>query len=415
MAENRAPEDGLASGPLRSLNVLELGHFIAGPFCTRLLGDLGADVIKAEPPGHGDPFRGWGIRAGEHTLSWALQSRNKRCITLNLKHAEGQALARRLFRWADVVVENYRPGQLEKWGLGFEVVQEENPRCILARISGYGQSGPYRDKPAFGAIGEAMGGLRYLSGHPPEISDLPPVRVGVSLGDEVAALYAVNGILSAIYERDVVGTGRGRCIDIALYEAVFSLLESAISDYSHAGRIRQPTGAALASAAPSNTYRTADGTWLVLGGNSDLIFARLARVMGRPELATNPRFRTNADRVANMTELDRIIGDWMASLPAATIGRLLEEAQVPAGRVYTIEDCAEDPHFQARGMLQPVDLPEVGQVLQPGVVPKFDSGGPAGGVRWTGPALGAHNAEVYGETLGLSEGEIARLQAAGVI
>src|SRR5690606_39852849 len=275
----------------------------------------------------------------------------------NLKHAEGQALARRLFRWADVVAENYRPGQLEKWGLGFEVMQAENPPSILARISGYGQAGPYRRRPAFGAIGEAMGGLRYLSGYPPEISDLPPVRVGVSLGDEVAALYAVNGILSAVYERDVVGTGRGRCIDVALYEAVFSLLESAISDYSHAGVVRQPTGAALSSAAPSNTYRTADGVWLVLSGNSDLIFARLARVMGRPELAADPRFRSNADRVANMRELDRIIRDWMASLPAALLERLLEEAEVPAGRVYTVEDCAKDPHFRARGMLQPVELP----------------------------------------------------------
>jgi crotonobetainyl-CoA:carnitine CoA-transferase CaiB-like acyl-CoA transferase len=415
MEERRAQNDGPAVGPLRGLKVLELGHFIAGPFCTRLLGDLGADVIKAEPPGQGDPFRGWGIRAGEQTLSWALQSRNKRCITLNLKHGEGQALARRLFRWADVVVENYRPGQLEKWGLGFAVMQEENPRCILARISGYGQSGPYRDKPAFGAIGEALGGLRYLSGHPPEISDLPPVRVGVSLGDEVAALYAVNGILAAVHERDVLGTGRGRCIDVALYEAVFSLLESAISDYSYAGRIRQPTGAALSSAAPSNTYRTADGTWLVLGGNSDLIFARLARLMGQPGLVTDPRFRTNADRVANMAALDRIIGAWMASLPAAELERLLAEAEVPAGRVYTIKDCAEDAHFQARGMLQPVDVPGAGEVLQPGVVPKFDGGGAASGVRWTGPALGAHNAEVYGGILDLSEGEIARLQAAGAI
>jgi formyl-CoA transferase len=395
--------------------VLELGHFIAGPFCTRLLGDLGADVIKVEPPGAGDPFRGWGIRAGAQTLSWALQARNKRCITLNLKHAEGQALARRLFRWADVVVENYRPGQLEKWGLGFETIQEENPRCILARISGYGQSGPYHDKPAFGAIGEAMGGLRHLSGHPPEITDLPPVRVGVSLGDEVAALYAVNGILSAVYERDVVGTGRGRCIDVALYEAVFSLLESAISDYSYAGKIRQPTGAALASAAPSNTYRTADGTWLVLGGNSDLIFARLARLMGEPELATDPRFRSNADRVANMAEIDRIIGVWIAKFPADELQRMLEEAEVPAGRVYTIEDCAKDAHFQARGMLQAVEIPEAGQVLQPGVVPKFEDGGPAGGVRWSGPALGAHNVEVYGGILGLSDVEIGRLQAAGVL
>jgi formyl-CoA transferase len=415
MEQGQAPDDGLACGPLRGLKVLELGHFIAGPFCTRLLGDLGADVVKAEPPGQGDPFRGWGIRAGEHTLSWALQSRNKKCITLNLKHEEGQALARRLFRWADVVVENYRPGQLEKWGLGFEVMQAENPRCILARISGYGQSGPYRDKPAFGAIGEAMGGLRHLSGHPPEITDLPPVRVGVSLGDEVAALYAVNGILSAVYERDVVGAGRGRCIDIALYEAVFSLLESAISDYSYAGKIRQPTGAALASAAPSNTYRTADGTWLVLGGNSDLIFARLARLMGEFELATDPRFRSNADRVANMAELDRIIGAWMARFPADQLQSMLEEADVPAGRVYTIEDCAKDAHFQARGMLQAVEIPEAGQVLQPGVVPKFEDGGPAGGVRWTGPALGAHNPEVYGGILGLSDVEIARLQAAGVV
>lgn len=402
-------------GPLRGLKVLELGHFIAGPFCTRLLGDLGAEVVKAEPPGQGDPFRGWGLKAGEQTLSWALQARNKKCITLNLKHAEGQALARRLVRWADVVVENFRPGQLEKWGLGFEAIQALNPRCILARISGYGQDGPYRDKPAFGAIGEALGGLRYLTGHPPEVSDLPPVRTGVSLGDEVAALYAVNGILAAVYECHVAGTGRGRCIDIALYEAVFSLLESAISDYSHAGKIRQPTGAALSSAAPSNTYRTRDGAWLVIGGNSDLIFARLAALMGQPELARDPRFRGNAERVANMAELDRLIGAWTARFPADELDRMLEAAEVPAGRVYTIKDCAEDPHFQARGMLEAVALPGVGEVLQPGVVPKFDAAGAGGGVRWTGPALGAHNAEVYGTMLGLDETELTRLQAAGVI
>jgi crotonobetainyl-CoA:carnitine CoA-transferase CaiB-like acyl-CoA transferase len=403
------------SGPLRGLKVLELGHFIAGPYCTRLLGDLGADVVKAEPPGKGDPFRGWGISVGETTLSWLLQSRNKRCITLNLKHPDGQGLAKRLFAWADVVVENYRPGQLERWGLGFDVMQEVNPRLILARISGYGQSGPYRDRPSFGAIGESMGGLRHLTAHPPEVSDLPPVRVGVSLGDEVAALYAVNGILAAVHERDVVGTGRGRCIDVALYEAVFSLLESAISDYGHAGRIRQPTGAALGSAAPSNTYKTADGAWLVLSGNSDLIFARLARLMEQPELADDQRFRTNHDRVANMAELDRIIGAWIGARPIDEVERLLEGAEVPAGRVYTIADIASDPHYRARGMIEPVDVPGAGPVLQPGVVPKFQDGGPAGGVRWVGPRLGAHNDEVFGGLLGLDDATRQELAAAGVI
>ncbi|HEX6142819.1 MAG TPA: CoA transferase [Geminicoccaceae bacterium] len=413
MREARRSEG--ASGPLRGLKVLELGHFIAGPYCTRLLGDLGADVIKAEPPGKGDPFRGWGIKAGEDTLSWLLQARNKRCITLNLKHPDGQGLAKRLFAWADVVVENYRPGQLEKWGLGFDVMQEVNPRLILARISGYGQTGPYRDRPSFGAIGESMGGLRHLSAHPPEVSDLPPVRVGISLGDEVAALYAVNGILAAVHERDVVGTGRGRCIDVALYEAVFSLLESAISDYGYAGRIRQPTGAALSSAAPSNTYRTADGAWLVLSGNSDLIFARLARLMGQPELADDPRFRTNHDRVANMALLDRIIGDWIGARSIDDVERLLEQAEVPAGRAYTVEDIARDPHYRARGMIWPVEVPGVGEVLQPGVVPKFQDDGEPGGVRWVGPPLGAHNDEVYGDLLGLDEGQRAQLQKAGAI
>ena len=403
------------SGPLRGLKVLELGHFIAGPYCTRLLGDLGADVIKAEPPGKGDPFRGWGIKVGDDTLSWLLQARNKRCITLNLKHPDGQGLAKRLFGWADVVVENYRPGQLEKWGLGFDVMQEVNPRLILARISGYGQTGPYRDRPSFGAIGESMGGLRHLTAHPPEVSDLPPVRVGVSLGDEVAALYAVNGILAAVHERDVAGTGRGRCIDVALYEAVFSLLESAISDYGRAGVIRQPTGAALTSAAPSNTYRTADGAWLVLSGNSDLIFARLARLMEQPELALDPRFRTNRDRVANMAELDRIIGAWVGARSIDQVERLLDGAEVPAGRAYTVEDIARDPHYRERGMIVPVDVPGVGEVLQPGVVPQFQDDGAAGDVRWPGPPLGAHNAEVYGTVLGLDEAARRRLIEAGVI
>ncbi len=413
-ASGRAADDG-AAGPLRGLKVLELGHFIAAPFCTRLLADLGADVIKVEPPGQGDPFRGWGMQIDGNSLSWSVHARNKRCITLNLKHPEGQALAWRLFRWADVIVENYRPGQLEKWGLGFDALQRENPRCILARISGYGQSGPYRDKPAFGAIGEAIGGLRYLTGHPPEVTDLPPARVGISLGDEVAGLYAMGGILAAVYERDVLGTGRGRCVDIALYEAVFSLLESCLSEYGYAGRIRQPSGATIASAAPSNTYRTADRAWLVLAGNSDLIFARLARVMGRPELASDPRFVTNADRVANRDELDAIIGAWMASRSVADLERALEEAQVPASRVYTIKDCADDPQFRARGMVQPVDDPQLGEVLHPGVVPKFCDQHGAGGICWSGPELGAHNADVYMKLCGLSADDLARLQAAGVI
>jgi crotonobetainyl-CoA:carnitine CoA-transferase CaiB-like acyl-CoA transferase len=414
MEEPQGPDKGHPSGPLRGLKVLELGHFIAGPFCTRLLGDLGADVVKAEHPGRGDPFRSWGIRAGEHTLSWALQSRNKKCITLDLKHAEGQALARRLFRWADVVVENYRPGQLEKWRLGFEVIQEENPRCILARISGYGTSGPYRDKPAFGAIGEAMGELRHLSAHPPEIADLPPVRVGVSLGDEVATLYAVHGILSAVYERDVVGTGRGRCVDVALYEAVFSLLESAISDYSYAGKIRQPTGAALSSAAPSNLPDCRPNLARARRQfGRDLRPSRpahgSARTRDRSEVPYQRRSSRQHGRARpDHRDMDREVSCRRAAKDARG-GRGTGRARLHHRRLRKRR--AFSSAWHAPGGRDPRGRPSAAARRRAEVRGRRSGGG----VRWSGPALGAHNVEVYGGILGLSDVEIARLQAAGAV
>ena len=403
------------TGPLKGLKVLELAHFIAGPFCTRLLADQGADVIKVEPPGKGDPFRTWGLQAEGTSPWWSSHGRNKKCVTLNLKEPEGQALAMRLIREVDVVVENYRPGQLEKWGLGFEDIQRENPRCILARISGFGQDGPYRDVVAFGAIGESIGGIRHLTGYPPGVTDLPPVRTGIALADNLAAVYTVGGILSAVYERDVAGTGRGRCVDMALYEGIFSFLEGCLPEYGYAGKVRAPEGAIMPTAAPSNTYATADGQWLIIAGNSDLIFGRLSALIGRPELPQGPKFDTNEHRVENRDELDGIIAGWVKQRSSAEASALLDAAHVPASRIYDIEDCANDPHFRARGMIREVPDKTFGTVLHPGVVPRFADDGAQGNIAWGGPAIGAHNEEIYGGLLGLAEDELQRLQQEGII
>ncbi len=281
----------ILKGPLRGLRVLELGHYIAGPFCTRILADLGAEVIKVEPPG-GDPVRGWGAKRDGHPVWFSIHGRNKLCVELDLKRERETAL--RLASRADALVENFRPGQLERLGLGPEALHAANPRLVLARISGYGQNGPYRDKPAFGAIGEAMGGIRHLTGHPAAASDLPPPRTGISIGDDLAGMYAAIGLLAAVYQRDVTGTGKGRIIDVSLVESVVSLMEGMLPEYALDGRVRQPAGAAIATAAPTNTYPTSDGRWLCIAGNSDPIFRRLMAAIGRPDLADDPRFADNA-------------------------------------------------------------------------------------------------------------------------
>jgi formyl-CoA transferase len=400
------------TGPLVGLKVLEIGHYVAAPFCTRILADLGAEVIKIEPPG-GDPFRGWGAAVEGNSVWFSIHGRNKLSVVLDLKRERETAL--KLAARADVLVENLRAGQLERLGLGPAVLHGVNPRLVIARISGYGQDGPYRDRPAFGAIGEAMGGLRHLTGHPPGVSDLPPPRCGISISDDLAGLYAAIGLLAALWQRDAGGgtvgepvtggTGRGRVIDVNLVDSVFSLLEGMLPEYALDGRVRQPVGAAIPTAAPTNTYRCADGRFLCIAGNSDLIFARLMTAIGRTELGKDPGYATNAGRCARRDELDAVIGAWAATLPAKAAEALLEAADVPCSRLYDIADCAADPHFLARGSVQAVDDPLVGRTLHPGPAIRLDGDRAEDVVAWPGPAVGAHTDYVLGTLLG--EGRLA--------
>lgn len=406
---------GAVPGPLNGLRVIELGHYIAGPFATRLLADLGAEVIKIEPP-EGDPARGWGNTVEGRSIWWSVHARNKKCVTLNVKAPTGRKILLDLVATADAVVENFRPGQLERWQLGPETLQAVRPDLSLIRISGFGQSGPYREKVAFGVIGEAMGGIRYLTGYPREESDLPPVRVGVSFGDSIAGLYGVIGLLASLFQRSRSDPSRqGACVDVALYEAVFSLMEGALPEYGRLGIIREPAGAAIPTAAPSSIYRCADGQWLCIAANSDRIFERLAHLIGRPTLVGDARFASNAARIAHRQLLDEMIGVWTVALPVADAEARLAEAEIPASRIYTIADCAADPHFRARDMILDTRDDHFGSLLHPGVVPKFSGSAPAGGVGWAGPDLGAHNAEVFGEILGLSGTDRAQLSKEGII
>ncbi|MGH7041102.1 MAG: CaiB/BaiF CoA transferase family protein [Acetobacteraceae bacterium] len=392
-----------ATGPLAGLKVLELGHYVAGPFCTRVLADLGAEVVKVEPPG-GDPFRGWGAAKDGHSVWFSIHGRNKLSVVLDLKKQRDVAL--KLAARADVLVENLRAGQLERLGLGPLALHAVNPRLVIARISGYGQDGPYRDKPAFGAIGEAMGGLRHLTGHPAGTSDLPPPRCGISISDDLAGMYAAIGLLAAVWQRDATTaaktpTGRGRTIDVNLVDSVFSLMEGMLPEYALDGRIRQPVGATIPTAAPTNTYPCADGKWLCVAGNSDLIFARLMRVIGREDLAADPAYATNVARCARREVLDAAIAAWTRTRPAATAQDLLDAADVPCSRLYDIADCATDPHFRARGAVQEIADPLIGRTLHPGPAIRLDGEPAEQVVRWTGPAAGAHTDYVLHELLGL--------------
>ena len=405
-------------GPLAGLRVLEIGHYIAGPFCTRLLADLGAEVVKIEPPG-GDPVRGWGAAVDGHSVWFSIHGRNKLSVVLDLKRERDIAL--QLAARADVLVENLRAGQLERLGLGPDVLQAANPGLVIARISGYGQDGPYRDKPAFGAIGEAMGGLRHLTAYPAGTTDLPPPRCGISISDDLAGLYAAIGLLAAVWQRDaggpartrttpagtplagtpLAGTGRGRVIDVNLVDSVFSLMEGMLPEYALDQRIRQPQGAAIATAAPTNTYPCADGKWLAIAGNSDLIFTRMMAAIGRPDLAADPAYATNADRCAGREALDQAIAAWTRTLPAAEAQAILEAAEVPCSRLFDIADCAADPHFRARGAVLEVNDPLIGRTLHPGPAIRLDGEAPEDVVGWTGPAPGAHTDYVLHELLGL--------------
>ncbi len=385
------------TGPLVGLKVLELGHYIAGPFCTRVLADLGAEVVKVEPPG-GDPMRGWGAKHNDHPVWFSIHGRNKLSVVLDIKRERATLL--RLAARADVLVENFRPGYLERVGLGPAELHAVNPRLIIARISGYGQDGPYRDRPSFGAIGEAIGGLRHLTGHPPGMSDLPPPRCGVSIADDLAGLYGAIGVLSAVYQRDVAGSGAGRIIDINLVDSVLSLMEGMLPEYAIDGRIRQPQGAALITAAPTNTYPCSDGKWVCIAGNSDLIYRRLMLLIGRPDLAGDPRMADNRGRCANAAELDAAIAAWTRTRPALEVETLVEGADVPSSRLFDIADIAADKHMRARGSVLDVADPLIGPTLHFGPAMRFDGDPPESVVGWTGPELGAHNDYVLGTLLG---------------
>jgi formyl-CoA transferase len=392
----REGEQGL---PLAGLKILELGHYIAGPFATRLLADLGAEVIKVEPP-EGDPIRGWGSRHNGHPVWFSIHARNKLSVTLDLKSAEGRDRILKLAARADALVENFRPGYLERIGLGPEVLHGVNPRLVIARVSGFGQDGPYRDKPAFGSIGEAMGGLRHLTATP-GVTDHPPPRCGVSISDDLAGMYTALAVASACWGLKGNPDARGRIIDVDLVGSVFSLMEGMLPEYGLTGAVRQPAGSAILTAAPTNTYLCADGRWLCIGGNSDPIFRRLCDAIGMPEMAADPRFADNRGRCANMAEIDAHIGRWTRTLPAAEAEAVLEAADIPCSRLYDMRDCAEDPHFQARQTVMQVADPLIGEtLLHPAAPFRFDGIAPRDMVRWTGPAVGAHNDHVFGELLG---------------
>lgn len=405
-------------GPLTGLRIVELGHFVAAPFCTRVLADLGAQVIKVEPPVKGDPVRSWGKQLNGQSLWWSVHGRNKLCVTANLKEPGGLDLVKRLIATADAVVENFKPGQLERFGLGPDAIEAIRPGCVFTRISGYGQTGPRATQAAFGVIGEAIGGLRHLTAFPPGMTDLPPVRTGVSLGDMVAGLYAAIGLLSALWERGRLGGAaeglKGRVVDAALTESVFTLLEGCLPEYGHLGAVRQPSGSTLPTTAPSNAYRSKGGEWIIIGANSDPLMARLSALMGKPDLHKDPRFADNQSRVTHMADLDAEIGAWAATLSVDELERQLAGADIPATRVFTIADCAEDAQYKARDMIRTVDDPLLGATLHPGVVPYMgtDNGG---GIAWAGPAVGEHNGAVYGGLLGLDEGALAALQEKGAI
>ncbi|MGF6242647.1 formyl-CoA transferase [Paraburkholderia sp. GAS38] len=393
--------------PLDGIRVLELGQLIAGPFASRLLAEFGADVIKVEPPGTGDPLRKWRMLHDGTSVWWASQSRNKRSVTLDLRDPEGQDIARRLAAEADVVIENFRPGALEGWGLGWDTLHELNPRLVMLRVSGYGQTGPYRDLPGFGVIGEAMGGLRHLSGEPGRT----PVRVGVSIGDSLAALHGVIGILLALRHRDQQG-GQGQMIDVALYESVFNMMESLLPEYSVFGAVRQAAGSSLPGIAPSNAYRCRDGKFALIAGNGDSIFRRLMEVIERPDLAADPALAQNDGRVANVERLDAAIGAWTAQHSLEEVLDHLNEARIPAGKIYDVADIATDPHYRAREMILDSTLDDGTPVQLPGVLPKLDA--TPGTVRSRAPTLGQHTDEVLA-SLGLDDAQRAALRERGVI
>lgn len=373
--------------PLEGVKILEMGSLIAGPYAGSVLAQFGAEVIKIEPPGTGDPLRKWRSMRGDTSLWWYVQSRNKKSLALDLKTDEGRDTVRELSKSADILIENFRPGTLERWGLGWEELSATNPRLVMLRISGYGQSGPRRDQPGFAAIAESIGGLRHVSGYP----DRPPCRSGVSIGDTLASLYGVIGVLMALHERNVNG-GEGQVVDVALYEAVFSVMESLVPEYCENGFIRERSGAALPGISPSNTYECADGNYVVIAGNADSIFKRLMVAIGRSDLANDPGLAHNDGRVGRNDELDDAISKWTLRHSCDDVVACLEEAEVPVGKIYTAEDIVNDPHFVARDMLETHRLPDDHPITIPGIVPKLSK--TPGRTKWLGPDLDANREEI---------------------
>lgn len=392
--------------PLANLKVVEMGTLIAGPYCARLLAEFGADVTKIETPGEGDPLRKWRVLHEGNSLWWYAQARNKKSVAINLREPDGQAIVRKLIRQADIVVENFRPGTLEKWGLGFEALAQDNPGLIMVRLSGFGQTGPYKDRTGFGAIGESMGGMRYITGYP----DRAPVRVGISIGDSLAALFGVIGALTALHHRAT--TGKGQVVDVALYEAVFAMMESMLPEYGLTGLVRERTGASLPGIVPSNTYLCGDGRYVVIGANGDAIFKRMMKAIGRPDLADDPALADNAGRVQRTEELDRVIGEWTGRHSLDEVLAVLEPAQVPSGKIYSIADIVEDLQFQARAMIESHRLPDGQEILLPGIVPRLSD--TPGSTRWIGPRLGEHTDAML-QDLGYAAEDIRHLRERGVV
>jgi formyl-CoA transferase len=399
------PSHATPTGPLAGLKVLELGQLIAGPFAAKTLADFGAEVIKIEPPGSGDPLRQWRLLHKGTSVWWQVQSRNKKSVTLDLRQPEAREIVKTLAAECDVLIENFKPGVMEAWGLSYEVLAEANPGLIMLRISGYGQTGPYKDRPGFGVVAEAMGGLRHLTGEPGRV----PVRVGVSIGDTLASLHGVIGILMALHHRHACG--RGQVVDVALYEAVFNCMESLLPEYSAFGAVREAAGSALPGIAPSNAYPCADG-WVLVAGNGDSIFSRLMRTIGRHDWADDPSLVGNAARVKRVDEIDAAIGAWTQTRSVAEVLEALHAAQVPGGRLYTARDIAEDPHYRARGMVETVTSADGLTVEVPGIVPKLSA--TPGRITRRAPTLGEDTSAVLRE-IGITPEQEARLRERGVL
>jgi formyl-CoA transferase len=400
------PPPAAAPAALAGLKVIELGQLIAGPFAAKTLADFGAEVVKIEPPGTGDPLRQWRMLKDGTSVWWQVQSRSKRSLALDLRTPEGQEVVRMLAHEADVLIENFRPGAMEGWKLGPDELLAANPRLIMLRLSGYGQTGPYRNRPGFGVVAEAMGGLRHLTGEPGRV----PVRVGVSIGDTLAALHGVIGILLALQHRHT--SGRGQVIDVALYEAVFNCMESLLPEFSAFGAVRGPAGSAMPGIAPTNAYRCKDGGHALIAGNGDSIFRRLMALIGRADLAADPALADNAGRVARVAELDEVIGAWTAGRSVDEVLAALDSASVPAGRIYTVADIAADPHYHARGMLEALQMDDSSTLTVPGIVPKLSATPGRHGRQ--APTLGQDSDAVLRE-IGLSEAQITALRERGIV